>query len=80
MKRILSLILSLTLMTTVFVLCTSTVSAQESQTPQAAIAQYADKATVLISKADFEKATDIVRMYSSEIEYSEENTDKLFKI
>ena len=30
--------------------------------------------------ADFEKATDFVRMYSSEIEYSEENTDKLFKI
>ena len=32
------------------------------------------------TNGDFQKASDIVRMYSSEIEYSEENTNKLFLI
>ena len=37
-------------------------------------------AIITQTNADFQKASDIVRMYSSEIEYSEENTNKLFLI
>jgi len=37
-------------------------------------------AVIAQTNADFDMASDFVRMYSSEIEYSEENTNKLFLI
>ncbi|MBR5307139.1 MAG: hypothetical protein IKU43_00080 [Clostridia bacterium] len=57
MKKIITLLLILAVISSAVALCTTGSTAQEEQKPYEAIAQYSDKASVLISKTDFERAS-----------------------